>query len=247
MNKLFFIAPSIALLAGCTAIQVSPVSSSVKMHNVCIQENPKVQVADLIQVLEAGFARHGIGTQVFKGQEPANCEFTLNYVAFRAWDMVPYMRDANFIIKQNDKVIATADYHLKAGGGLALTKYASTKDKLDPVIDQLLASVSNPSDNGPLRGTQSAAAPATPAAPVAPAYAPAMPTSVPSVTPAAPAPKAAVFTNMVLSAQKLSTQMGCGDVRSTGGTTFQARCSADYAAIIDCAGGTCRLARGAKN
>lgn len=47
------------------------------------------------------------------------------------------------------------------------------------------------------------------------------------------------YAAMVLSAQKLSTQMGCGDVKAAGGTTFQAQCSS-YQVVIDCNSGTCR-------
>jgi len=61
--------------------------------------------------------------------------------------------------------------------------------------------------------------------------------SVPD-TPSVSEPQTADYASMVLSAQKLSTQMGCGDVKATGGTTFQAKC-ATYSVAIDCAGGTC--------
>ena len=64
------------------------------------------------------------------------------------------------------------------------------------------------------------------------------PPSAPAATTASSAPMQD-YAGMVVSAQKLSTQMGCGDVRATGGTTFQAQCSG-YAVSIDCVGGTCR-------
>lgn len=63
--------------------------------------------------------------------------------------------------------------------------------------------------------------------------------TAPSAGIAAPIPQAADYTSKVISAQKLSTQMGCGDVRSTGGTTFRAQCST-YGVAIDCASDTCR-------
>lgn len=46
----------------------------------------------------------------------------------------------------------------------------------------------------------------------------------------------------VLSAQKMSTSLGCGDVHSSGGTTFESSCS-DHDVIIDCDGSTCRPIR----
>lgn len=44
--------------------------------------------------------------------------------------------------------------------------------------------------------------------------------------------------NMAVEAQKLSTRMGCGDVHSTGGTTFAAQCGT-YGVAIDCDGAHC--------
>jgi hypothetical protein len=35
--------------------------------------------------------------------------------------------------------VARANYHLRGKGGLSLNKWASTKSKMDPVIDELLA------------------------------------------------------------------------------------------------------------
>lgn len=46
------------------------------------------------------------------------------------------------------------------------------------------------------------------------------------------------YADIVIAAQKLSTRMGCGDVKSTGGTTFKAECGA-YNVAIDCDGGSC--------
>ena len=73
-------------------------------------------------------------------------------------------------------------------------------------------------------------------------------TTAQAAAPAAtmPAVQTADYANMVLSAQKLSTQMGCGDVRSTGGTTFQAQCST-YGVVIDCAGDSCHPMRTVNN
>ncbi|WP_199536165.1 hypothetical protein [Dyella solisilvae] len=63
-----------------------------------------------------------------------------------------------------------------------------------------------------------------------------------SATPSHPAD----YTSMVLSAQKLSTKMGCGDVHATGGATFEAQCSA-YSVVIDCTDGSCHPSRTVNN
>lgn len=125
-------------LAGCTAVKVRPVDNLSEIRHVCIQENPKVMVSDFVPVLEDGFRRHGISTERVNGH-PAHCEFLLTYSARRSWDMAAYLSQAELRLSQGGRgMIATADYHLRGKGGLALNKWASTETKIAPVIDQLL-------------------------------------------------------------------------------------------------------------
>jgi hypothetical protein len=107
---------------------------------VCIQENPKVQVSDFVTVVRDGLNRHNIASEVFSGQMPASCEYVLTYTALRAWDFTPYLRHAEIRIEKAGRQVAYGEYHLKGKGGLALNKWASTRTKLDPVIDRLLGS-----------------------------------------------------------------------------------------------------------
>jgi hypothetical protein len=126
------------LLSACTSVTVRPVDPSLNMRLVCIQENPKVQVSDFVQVVRDGFDRHGIATEVFAGQRSEKCEYTLTYTALRSWDFTPYLSHAELRIEKNGRQVAYAEYHLIGKGGLSLTKWASTKEKIDPVIDALL-------------------------------------------------------------------------------------------------------------
>jgi hypothetical protein len=48
-----------------------------------------------------------------------------------------------------------------------------------------------------------------------------------------------VTTDLLDNAQKVAAQLGCGDVRSTGGNTFAAKCEG-HGVAIDCDGGKCR-------
>ena len=124
-------------LSACTTVKVQKVDTAAHpIEQVCILENPKVAVGDLLQVLEDGFQRHGIQTSVQRGRVPESCEYTLTYTATRGWDLKPFMNRAELRLKKGKANIASASY--SHGGGLALNKWASTKDKLDPVIDQLL-------------------------------------------------------------------------------------------------------------
>jgi len=131
----------VALLAitGCTSINVRPVESVGNLKNVCIENNPKVTVTDFIDVLRDGFNRHNVPTTVVDAAGAKSCEVTLTYTALRSWDFKSYISHAELRLWRNGTQIGSADYHLKGKGGFSLNKWGSTKEKLDPVIDQLLS------------------------------------------------------------------------------------------------------------
>jgi hypothetical protein len=125
-------------MTGCTSVSVRPVPAGQTIKSVHIRENPKVAVRDFVDVLVAGFARHGISAKIVPSTaEPGN-EFLVTYVAYRKWDMVPYLVDATIRIERDGELVGNAEYHLKGGGGFSLAKWNSTKSKIDPVLDELL-------------------------------------------------------------------------------------------------------------
>lgn len=133
-----FVALSLYILGGCTAINVRAVDPSVQLLHVCIQENPKVKVSDFIQVLRDGFDRHGISTEVFSGSKPDRCEYMLTYTALRSWDITPYLSVAELRLEKDGRQVAYAEYRLRGKGGFSLMKFQGTKAKIDPVIDEML-------------------------------------------------------------------------------------------------------------
>jgi hypothetical protein len=139
MRLLTVIVAITIVLAGCTAVTVRPVDKAAGLKHVCIQDNPKVTVSDFVTVIRDGFDRHGISTEVISGSPPANCEYLLTYTALRSWDFSPYLSHAELRIERGGRQVAYAEYHLRGKGGFALTKWAGTKSKMDPVIDELLA------------------------------------------------------------------------------------------------------------
>lgn len=48
---------------------------------------------------------------------------------------------------------------------------------------------------------------------------------------------------VVLAAQRVATQQGCGDVHSSGMTTFEASCGAAITLVVECDGTSCRPVR----
>lgn len=133
MSAMAFIA-----LVGCTAVTVKPVDNMAELLHVCIQENPKVQVTDFVPVVQRGFERHGVSSEVVTGALPGHCEYVLTYSALRSWDVVTYLSQAELSLKRSGREVASAHYHLRNKGGLALNKWKGTQAKIDPVMDELL-------------------------------------------------------------------------------------------------------------
>jgi len=127
------------LLAACTSVNVRPVSTTTPLQHVCIVNNPKVAVSDFVPVLREGFSRHGVATAVVDETKAGTCEVTLTYTALRSWDFKPYLSHAELRLWRDGLQIGAADYHLKGKGGLTFSKFGSTREKMDPVIDSLLA------------------------------------------------------------------------------------------------------------
>lgn len=138
MKKIIVASLCMLLLAACTTINVRKVDAAANpIKLVCIEENSKVIVSDLLFVLEDGFQRHGIKTIVYKDKIPDRCEYTLWYTAARGWDFKPFLNHVELRLRHGDESVASATY--EHGGGLALNKWASTEEKLTPMIDELLA------------------------------------------------------------------------------------------------------------
>jgi hypothetical protein len=123
-------------LASCTTTHVGkPREAPDAVSLVCIQENNRVVIDDILDVLDQGFLRNGIETRLFSASEPEDCSYVLTYTARRSWIGVPFMRYAHLRLLYEGSVIATATYT----GGLDTNPYASNRDKLDPVIDELVS------------------------------------------------------------------------------------------------------------
>lgn len=137
---MFKLAVPLLLISACTSVAVKPMDTSTPVLHVCIQRNTAVQVSDFLQVLQDGFARNGVGTEIYNGNRPRRCEFVLMYTALRSWDMKPYLSHAELHLLRAGQEVASAEYHLRAKGGFSVTKWAGTQSKMDPVIDELLGS-----------------------------------------------------------------------------------------------------------
>jgi len=127
------------LISGCTTINVKKIDrASTPITLLCIEENPKNEVADFLSFLETSFQSRGIRTAVYRQKSvPASCEYSLWYNATEGWDLGYYLNFAEIRIRRGAETVATATYH--HGGGFGFNKWQSTKTKLTPVVEELLA------------------------------------------------------------------------------------------------------------
>lgn len=141
MNKsLSLILP--LFLVGCTTVNVASIDKSYKISHVCIEKNPKVIVDEFLPVVRDEFSNHGITTEVYEGNVvPKKCTYHMTYTAFQTWDIAMYMHHAELKLFKGTTRIGDAEYHLNGKGGFAPTKWASTKEKMKPVIDKLLGNL----------------------------------------------------------------------------------------------------------
>jgi hypothetical protein len=128
-------------LTGCADVAVQPVASGTPIKLVYIQRNPAADdiAPDLESAIENGLQRHGIGTKVIDGEPPSENDYWLTYADTGGWDLKPFTKTAELRLKRGAKQVGYVDYI--SGGGLSTTKFESAREKIDPLMDQLLASI----------------------------------------------------------------------------------------------------------
>ena len=130
-------------LAGCTAaINVKPVDRSrYQIDHVCIKENSKVIVPRFTDMLQEGFIKHGIKTDVYT-TVPESCKYSLQYTATQKWDFTTFLNDAHLKLYEGPRLIASADRDAPSGifggGGINPSKWKSDRSKIFPLIDEML-------------------------------------------------------------------------------------------------------------
>lgn len=127
------------LLSGCTAVTVNPVDSTLDINHVCIKDcSEECFDGRILYLIQDGFQRHGITTEVYNSELPSECEYNVTYNCERARDRATYLRYAEIRLYRKNSQIGNVEYHLKGKGGFALTKWEDTKSEIDPLIDELL-------------------------------------------------------------------------------------------------------------
>lgn len=245
MASLLVLAGTVGLSA-CTSVQVKPVDQAASIHHLCIQENPRVTVPGFVGILQDGIQRNGLTSEVYSGTKPAHCEYVLGYTALRSWDLGTYLSHAELRIDLNGRQVASAQYHLRGKGGLALNKWKSAESKMAPVIDELLAGVGHRSP-APAISPTDASTDSRIALPAA-----GTPTPVPAATPLTVAAEEGVALaysgDPAETARTLARMRNCVNnfqpfSNEAGRSVYSATCWGNKKLLVACEAGRCRELR----
>lgn len=130
--------PAALLLVSCTSMKATRLDAAkYPVKQMCIEENTEVSHIGVLRLIEGALQERGIDSFVFRGATPTQCRYTMIYSASNAWDLVTFLRSADFKILMDGKTIAEASYF--HGGGFDFSKFASAEAKLSPVFDALLS------------------------------------------------------------------------------------------------------------
>ncbi|MDN5511167.1 Sbal_3080 family lipoprotein [Acinetobacter sp.] len=139
MKKLLLIGLVGVSLVGCGSMSVKPLSLSNLNQGqlICIEDNPKVTVPAFEEYLKEAFGRHNIKTRLFaNGTVPDTCEYKLNYVALRSWDMGIYLSKVKLeLLNSKDEQVALVDWRQN---DFALNKWRNDQGKVYDLVDQLI-------------------------------------------------------------------------------------------------------------
>jgi hypothetical protein len=135
---------------GLAANQVASVApkeaSDVVQHphdtvrQVCIEYNRSAQAPGILPALQLNLQKLGIESRIYDNSTtwPDTCRHWLHYTAFIEWDVPQfgekteaYLTHASLTLRTDGRVLASATYQLE---GFGLSKWASTRDKLAPVV-----------------------------------------------------------------------------------------------------------------
>ena len=125
---------------GCVTKKVIPLEKKYNIQKVCIEENLKVIVKELLPIISETFNEHGIKTQLYKGKgQDDGCQYIVKYTALQSWDYIPYVSVAQIVLlDQHLNKIGYAKYDLFLKGGYDFRKYKSVRSKIKPLIEELL-------------------------------------------------------------------------------------------------------------
>jgi len=116
-----------------------------QIKELCIEFNPQAQVADVVPALQNALHQLNVDSRVYDNVSAADkCPIWLRYNAFIDWDTppfsdryTPYVSTAALTLQNaSGQVLASSNYVLTHG--FERSKWASTQNKLGPVVAALI-------------------------------------------------------------------------------------------------------------
>ncbi len=125
----------LSLGSGCSINQrIDPVPE--KLSTLCVEKNDDIFMSDYLGTLEKELASLNVPTKTIAASESSKCQDVLRYKANWKWDIVMFLQYANFSVFKGDNRIGYGEYNA-AGGGLNLSKFGSTEEKIRPILAEL--------------------------------------------------------------------------------------------------------------
>ena len=149
MIKTLTIAALAVFLTGCSITQsVVPVGPDKDIEKIYVENNPDVHMKELVNELVIQIKENGIDAEIFeKGGKPVSAKHTMRFTANWAWDMAMYLTYFKATLYEGGEVIGQVEYNAKSGGA-NMNKFGRTRDKIQPLLQELLASAGTPEKIG---------------------------------------------------------------------------------------------------
>lgn len=117
---------------------------------LCIEFNPLAQVADIVPALQTALRQHQIESRVYESVVATEkCNVWLKYSAFIDWGRPPlsdhyrpYVSKAALTL-QTARGLVLSSSHYELDPTFGSSKWASTRDKLAPVVSALISGIEN--------------------------------------------------------------------------------------------------------
>lgn len=117
---------------------------------LCIAFNPQAEVVDLVPALQLSLRRHRVDSRVYEElQQVPACKVWLHYAAWIDWDTPPmtplprpYISAASLTLRTSEGQVLSSSHYVMADG-MRTDKWATTREKIAPVVTALVTGAEN--------------------------------------------------------------------------------------------------------
>lgn len=117
---------------------------------LCIAFNPQAEVADIVPALQLSLRSHRVDSRVYDAlQQVPGCKVWLHYAAWIDWDTPPltpsprpFISAAALTLRTSEGQVLSSSHYVMADG-MRTDKWASTREKIAPVVTALVTGAEN--------------------------------------------------------------------------------------------------------